>query len=163
MALTDTQRTALTTDISGNTDPIILQAIADGNTGVIADWYNGTASPDFWILKRDVGVDAIVGAMDWATDYTAFKDDINAIRFLLDNGTYDPQPVGAREALNEVFSGAAATKSNVLSAATRLATYAEKLFAVTTTGPGGGDGSSQGASAIAEFIGNITFQDVILP
>lgn len=131
-----------------------------GSNNEIAEWYSQIASPDVWVLRNDIAVDDIVAAMDWATDYAAFKDDIPAIRFLLDDGTYDATSVQARDALNAVFAGAANTKGNVLATATRLANNLESLFKVSTTGPGGGDGTSQSSSAIPIVTGSATIQNV---
>lgn len=160
MNLTTAQLTTLGNAIRANGS--VATELAAGNIGGIRDWYNGESSPSFWVLKPDVAVDDMVSAMDWATDYAAFKDDIPAIGFLLSNGTYDPQQPNARDALNAVFAGATATKAAVLALATRIATEAEKLFAVTTTGPGGGNGTAQSTSAIAEVVGSLTTQNVDL-
>ena len=158
--MTPEQLVTFGTAIRANTDQGIIDAIAAGNNTYIRNWYNQLASPDVWVLQQDVSVDDIVGVIDWATDYAAFKDDMTAVQFLLSNGTYDPRTPNARAALNEVFSGAANTKAAILVLATRKATYAEGLFIEETTGPGGGDGSVQGQSAIATWVGEVTNVDV---
>jgi len=161
MALTNAQVATLATDIENNTNQTVIDALAAGNNNAIRDWYNEQASPNFWVLKNSISVDELVESLDWTGEYADFKDDMPAIRLLLDNGTYAPQPVGAREALNAVFTGAGNSKAAILGMATRTATNAEKLFAVSTTGPGGGNGSAQAQSAIPEVEGNITRDDVL--
>jgi hypothetical protein len=141
-------------------DIAVNGAIVGLSNSDIVIWYNTIASPDFWVFKSSVTVDAVVEAMDWAADYATFKDDVAGISLLLQNGTYRPVEPGAREALNAVFAGAANTKTAVLNVATRTATRGEQVFAETTTGPGGGDGTAQVNSAIARFEGNVTLQNV---
>ena len=160
MPLDSTQCQTLSTDMQNNTNQTVIDALAAGDNVTLRDWYNGLASPDFWILKSEVPVDDIVAAMEWGTEYATFKDDMEAISFLLSNGTYAPQPPNAREALSAVFAGATVTRSNILVTATRKASNAEKLFAVATTGPGGGDGSAQGTSAIPIVEGDLTLDDI---
>lgn len=160
MALNSTQCQTLADDMAANTNQAVIDALASGNNSALQEWYNGVAAPSFWVIISEVPVDDIVAAIEWDTDYVAFKDDVPALAFLLSNGTYGPQPPGAREALNQVFSGANATKNAVLAVATRLASYAEAIFAETTTGPGGGDGSSQATSAIPIVEGNLSLSDI---
>ncbi len=158
--MTPAQLQTFADDIENNTNQTVIDALAAGNNNGIRSWYNETASPDFWVFKGSIPVDSIVGAMDWATDYAAFKDDMDAIRFILDNGTYDPQPVNARNALSEIFSGATNTKAAILAVATQKATYFQKLFSTSTSGPGGGNGSAQGQSALASILSDCTLQNV---
>lgn len=163
MSLTESQLETLKSDIDAN--PGEFGSIPMGPDGhqQIADVYNVVVAPDFWVFKTSLTRKEVVDAMDWATDYATFKDDLPAIEFLLSRGggePYDPTEPGAREALSAVFAGANSTRGGLLVAVTRLATRGEKLFAVTTTGPGGGDGSLQAASAALVVQGNLSGQDV---
>ena len=146
--LTDDDLAVLGTDIRANTDPIVVDALAAGDDQTIAAYYSEQTSPDFWGLRQFVGRNELIDAMDWAADYLAFQADIPAIEFLLDsNDGYDPTTPSSREALNTLFAGASTSKTAILAAATKLVNRVEELFAFTTTGPGGGDGSAQVSSA----------------
>ena len=160
MSLTTDQLTTLGNHIQAN--QAVAAALAAGNLGDIRDWYNGTASPEFWVLKNNLDVDTAIEAVDWAADYAAIKDDMQTFLLLFRNGSYPTAGAGARAALNEVLSGASDSKQAILAAATRKATEAETLFAVDATGPGGGDGSAPMQSANTVFTGDITTQDVDL-
>lgn len=158
--MTPAQLVTFGNDIRGNTDPAVVAALAAGNNNQIRDWYNQDAAPDHWVFIEQMQVDDAVEAMDWATDYTAFQDDMNAFLLLFRNGSYGVAGEGARNALNSILSGANSTKNALLGIATRLATEAEKLFTVTATGPGGGDGSASNNSANTVFVGQVTRDDV---
>ena len=160
MPLTDAQKTTLGNDIRANTNLTVIDALATGSNNALKGWYNGQAVPDFWVFKGSVSVDAITAVMDWSANYAVFKDDMPAISFLLQNGSYDPRPVKAREALTAVFAGAGATQNAILVESTRLSSEAEKLFSSATTGPGGGGGSTQGTSAVSAFEGELSLQDI---
>ena len=130
-----------------------------GNLGAICDWYNGEASPDFWVFHESIGVDdAVENGIDWATDYgdNLAEKDLTAMLMLFSNGTFAVEASGGRNALNQVFSGASASKAGLLALATHKATELQKLFNVATDGPGGGDGSAQGQAAIAIVKGPLT-------
>lgn len=162
MPLDQSQLVTFGNHIRANTDQTVIDALAAGNLNAIRDWYNQDASPNFWVLLDQLEVDSAIEAIDWDTDYAAIKDDMSTFLLLFRNGTYATRGPGARAALDNVFSGASASKSAILGVATRLATYAESLFAVTATGPGGGDGSAQAQSANTVFLGDVTAQDVDL-
>jgi hypothetical protein len=158
--LNDSQLVALSNDIAFHIEPVITDALNKGDNNAIVDWYNSVASPDFWVFKSLVDVKDILGSMDWATDYATFQSDVPAMSLLFTSGQYDPQTVQARDALNAIFAGASATKAAILAASVRTASNIEKLFATTTTGPGGGNGSLSTQSAIAVFSGTIDRRDV---
>lgn len=158
MNLTSAQLVTLGNDIRGNA--AVAQELADGNNNGIAAWYNQDASPDFWVLLDQLPVDDAIEAMDWAADYSTFKDDMTAFLLLFRNGTYGVRGPGARGALNSVLSGAGSSKANILAAATRLATYAEQLFATAASGPGGGSGGSQASAANTNATGPLTSANV---
>jgi len=154
----NTQLTTFGTHIRANSDTAVVAALAAGNLGDIRDWYSGES--DAWVFVGQMGVDSAVESLDWAGEYASFKDDIPGLRLLFDNGTYNVDPPGAREALNSVFASCPNSKSGILAAATRHATELEKIFMATTTGPGGGDGSAQAQSAIVVVSGGPSTQDV---
>ena len=79
---------------------------------------------------------------------------------LFRNGSYKIRNEGARNALNEILSGANASKIALLAAVSRLATNAEKLFATDATGPGGGNGGTARTSANTNFVGALTHNQI---
>lgn len=160
MTLTPAQLTTLKTHILANTDQDVIDALANGDNGSVAAWYNETASPDFFVLDDQIDVDNVIEVLDWATDYATFKDDISAFLLLFRNRTYKVRSEGARNALNAILSGANSSKVALLAAVSRLATNAEKLFATDATGPGGGDGGTTGTSANTNFVGALTHKQV---
>ena len=161
MALTSTQCQTLATHIQNNTAQAVIDALAAGDNSAIQAWYNAIAAPDFWVFLSAVDVDAIYAAMDWGTDYAAYDiKGLSALQLLTRNGSYNPVPDNAREALNQIFAGATSTKNAVLAVSTKKATEGEKVFAVTANPPGGGDGSAQAQSAIAVFEGELSLSDI---
>lgn len=138
----------------------VADMLAAGNLGGIRDTYNADADPVVWVFEAQINVDNTVESLDWANEYAEFKDDIDAIRLLFDNGTYAVEGPGAREALNVVFANCPNTKAAILLAATRHATLAESLFIEAATGPGGGDGSAQTKAATAVFAGAVTTSEI---
>jgi len=163
VALNPTQLATFKTHLDANTDPVIVQALQDGTNIVIADWYNGVASPDVWVFKSSVTAKELRDAFDWNEVLTGSPiNDLSRWGFdnLLKEGSVDPSLVNTRNALNQIFTGQSTTKLNVLNASTRKASIIESLFIQTATGPGGGDGTTQMGSAIADFEGDISRLDV---
>jgi len=158
--LTDEQVVTLKDDMITHEDDPVAIWLAQGRLNRIVAYYNELADPDVWVFRESVSVESVITSMDWGEDYAAFKDDIPGIELLLRNGVYYPESENARDALNTVFSSAANTKQAILTVCTRQATKGEALFIETATGPGGGDGSSKPNSAIANFKGDITLDDV---
>jgi len=162
-ALTDAQLVTYKDDINANTDQEVIDALVANNNSVISDFYNQESVPIVWLLRQDVTADQMIAAMDWPTDYdTGFKDDIPGLSLLLANEgrIYNASSVGSRDALNSIFAGASNSKAGILLVSTRKGSFLEALYKITATGPGGGDGTSQAGSAIAEVVGDSTVQNV---
>ena len=66
MILTTEQLTTLKASIVANADPAVVQALADGNNGAIADWYNQEADPAFYLFVSSVTIDEVRRSLDWA-------------------------------------------------------------------------------------------------
>lgn len=181
MLTTDTQRITLGNHIRANA--AVADALAAGNLGDIRDWYNGQASPNFWVFKASVDTDSAFKSIDKAeyvnvpasegTTVAQLIESIEAaslarrqevaLELMLHNGTYDPSIESNRDALVKIFPATMPnTRAALLVDATRLATEAEKLFAIAASGPAGGDGSAQNNSAIAVITGQLTTADVDL-
>jgi len=165
MALTEAQLQTLADDMEANTDQTVIDALAAGNNNALVAWYNGQASPDFWVFKHSVDVDEVRRSIDWSevldgTDGLSVRQQWG-FNTLMHNGTYDPSEANNRNGLVAIFPASMPnTRAAMLADATTLATYAEALFAETASGPAGGDGSAQNKSAIAVFAGSLSLQDI---
>ena len=171
MTLTDAQKVTLGNHIRANEDPEIVSALANGQITKIRNWYNATASPDFWVFYGSVSVDEVRRSLDWDEIEDTAK--MTAQRWkmfeiLFSNHDYNPEEANNREALIRIFPGNAYPEEErmpncraaVLVDATRKATEAEKVLSEVATGPGGGNGSAQAQSAIAVFKGDLSNSDI---
>lgn len=163
--LTPAQLTTLKNAISA--DPVLnaFPTNADGSSAIAAAM-NLAASPDFWVWRKSVTKDELVGST--SVDGTAFswtgagyitrsqgeRDAFNAI--FNSAGAVDPSNPSVRQAFADIFSGntapAPANRTHLLTVARRKATRIEKLFAVGT-----GSTASPGVMAVE---GPLAFQDV---
>ena len=159
MAMTDAQLQVYSDSIAANTDPTVVNAVAAGDHQAIAEWYNDVSIPDVWTLVSSISRTGMIASMDWPNEYDpGFKDDIEAIIFITGD-SYDPRPVESRNALNAAFSGAPNTKAGILGLATALTSYVRALFIQATTGPGGGDGSSNANAALDILNEDVSVDD----
>lgn len=164
MALTAEQLQALKTDILANTAPEVVQALADGANGVIADWYNQPASPAFYVFKNFVSeMDIKDNGIDWAEHLTLTEVELIVFGKLTADGGFNPEVETVREGLAAIFNGPQQvnTRTNILALSVRQANYAEKLFSTPGTGPAAGNGSAATQAALAVFAGDLTFRDVV--
>lgn len=67
MSLTPQQTTTLAAHIRANTDPAVVQALANGQDNELARLYNLPASPAFPLWQSSASVDAIIDAITWAS------------------------------------------------------------------------------------------------
>lgn len=168
MALTAAQLTALKTDILANTDPVVVQALADGANNAIANWYNQQASPDFYVWLTSLTKSRLYGeaspeATTWDWTYYAgltAGEQGAWMEMWGDDGAggkvLNPSLANIRAGWTDIFSGPQATptaqRAHIAAMSKRLASYVEKLF---STGTG-----SQGDPAVLGFEGVISHQDV---
>ena len=140
MALTEEQIATFSTDIETNTDPVIVQALAEGNNNAIRDWYNGQASPDFYLWRTSMAVAEIREQhLNWEEVVTSLTTNgLLSLLVLTQQESVDPSRESIRGAFAAIFSGPnlAATRTALLAAATRLASYAQRLFAEGEGTPG---------------------------
>lgn len=138
-ALTDAQKATLKTDILANTDPVVVQARIDGANGVIASWYSGDASPDYWVWQSIRSLDQVGLSLDGVDigNITSANAERVGVFFTAVPGGVVPSRADHRAFFDDVFSGAvgATTRANLDALWRRLANRLEKLFA---TGPGTG-------------------------
>ena len=153
MALSDAQLTTLGNHIRANT------AVNGnlGSLGTIRDWYNGTASPDFWIFRSDVTNMEVKDALDWTEHLTLSAVELEVFRSLTEGGGFNATKVNIRDGLAEIFAGPQQvnTRTALLNLASKQATEYEKVFAVDATGTtAGGDGSGQNSATVPGVDGD---------
>lgn len=163
--MTSVQLITFGNHIRNNTNQTVIDALASGNHSIIAAWYNEQADPAFWIFVDHVTTDEVRASLDWneVLHDTNGLTDLQRWGFetLMHNGSYEPAKLNDRNALIKIFpTSMSNTRTAVLADATKQATNIEEVFAEEASGPAGGDGSSQGNSAIATFIGTVSHIDV---
>lgn len=175
MALSNAQLDTFKADILANTDPAVVAALAAGADNAIAEWYNQTASPAFWVWKNDVTTDDVgrtISLKDLGNITTANSDRLNTAFTLYSQGEgakgFSPSTATTRAFFADMFSGAAgaATRPLLLSLWQRTTNYIEKLFATGTGTQGTGEinGTSgqpdAGSPATLVFEGTVSSSDV---
>jgi len=158
MSLNNAQLLVLKADILANTDPAVVQAVADGSMGTIANWYNQEAVPDYWVYRNNVSLNAIGNAIDGQNlaDITTTNSTRLANFFITNPGGGLPSRQDHRAFFDDVFSGAAGseTRASLALLWVRKATYLVKLFATS------GDGSP-GDPATPTVEESLNYLDVV--
>lgn len=164
-ALTPAQLQTLKNDI--NADPALsVLPISSESAITIANAYNQTSAPDFWVWKPRISKDELVGGtsedgttFNWtgAGFITRAQGERDAFNAIFDaQGFVNPSRPNVRQAFADIFSGgtapAPANRTHLLAISRRKATRAEKLFA---TGTG-----STATPATLSFEGRISTSDV---
>lgn len=168
MPLDQSQLVTFGNHIRANTDQAVIDALAAGALNAIAAWYNQDAAPDFFVFRTSVSTDDARKAIDYSevlSDTTPLGDvERWAFDNMLANGDFDPTVENNRDALVAIFNGSdyPNTRAALLAESVRLATEAEKIFAVTATGPAGGNGSNATNAAALVVDGDVTVSDVDL-
>ena len=141
-------------DIEANADGTVVAALAAGDSGAIAAWYNLDASPDWTVWRSSLTSAELQKETVWTELIGRSQGERDTYRILLANASVDPSDANIRQAFTDIFSGVggAATRTALLVAAKRLATNAEKLF---STGTG-----SNAVPAILGYEGSVSYQDV---
>ncbi len=171
MNLTMAQLQALKADLAANANTVLINGVATAISAVlqnsdtafaVANWYNLTTVPDFWVWKPAVSKGELVQTtgpegtvFNWvgngfitrsAGEQTAWREIFNG------TGTCDPSLPNVRQAFADIFSGtgnAAANRTHLLAVARKRATNAEKLFA---TGAGTPDTNAATMSPTARGL-----------
>lgn len=151
MPLTIAQQDALKADFANHA--AITADVAAGNTQLIADFYNGQASPDFYVWRTGIGQEEVNGAVDWAEVVTLTTNELLSFMLLKDQDRINGSVSSIRTAFAEIFKNKVNTRDALVALAKRSATYAEKLFAT------GGDGS-EATPATMGYEGPISSGDV---
>jgi len=160
MALNASQQVLFKVDILASTDPIIIQGLADGNHGVIAQRYNESVVPDYWIFRELVPSDEIRDAIDAQNIADITSADRGRVVDLLtirQERGFSGADARDRSAWDDIFSTAAGDESQqaILVLWTRLATIAERAFALLTD-----TGVSAATADTTSFQGNLSSLDV---
>lgn len=154
MDLTTAQLQTLKADIQGNAN--VATALAAGDMGAIANYYNQAASPQYVVWRTTMPVSEIREVIDWGETVALGTNALLAFQILTNADDINPSDQDIRDAFADIFSGPGGVNSRtaLTTAAKRNATYAEKLFATGT-----GSDASPG-TLTAE--GTLTYQDVSL-
>ena len=146
MPLTAAQLEVLAADIAAHP---ILAALPENSDSafLIADTYNITASPDFWVYKtslteQEVYEDTTTEGTTW--NWTTFMAQTNQERetwaLMFRRGTINPSLPQARNGITQIFGGSTAPtvaqRTHVTTLFRRRATVAEKLLIVPASGAG---------------------------
>lgn len=159
--LTPVQLASLKTSIAADG---VLNALPNtpDNAVVIADAYNATASPDFWVWRTRVhksdyvnqpSVDGTLFAWTGTGFITRSVGERDAWREIFDRDGYvNPALPNVRQAFTDIFSGATApapaNRTHLSTVSRRKATRLERLFATGT-----GSTASPGIMAVEGAIG----------
>lgn len=157
MPLTDSQIAIFKADMLANSNQAVIDALAVGDAGAIAAWYNLLATPAFWVYKDVVSIEEVSAAIeldDVASMTTGDNEKLKTFFVIRSESGVFASKASDRAGFDDIFSAAAGDDSQQALAALwkRQATNAEKLFA---TGTG-----SEASPADAGFLGSVTFQEV---
>jgi len=165
MALTPAQLATLKTAILAETDAAFVALRNSGATGAMAEFYNVTATPAFYVFRRSLSRHSILTeTSDDATTFawaagayiTRSQGERDAFREMFNStGAVDPSLPTIQAAFNDIFSGAGGVgnRAHIQAMGRRPVLRGERLYA---TGTG-----SKIAQGIAVFEGNIRNEDVI--
>jgi|SRR6185436_2446840 len=176
MPLTSAQLTALKADINNNSTQItvggVLIAIKDipntpDNNFDIRDWYNGIASPDYWIWRsemRRAEIYTATPAEATAWDWVGFKNqgvpEQNAWFEMFMGGTCNFGNANNRAGALAIFGTAGAggaNRTHIFNSVRRLVRRIEKLLAVAVLNPPANTGNNaaqpRGSAANPDVFG----------
>jgi hypothetical protein len=157
--LTNAQLLTLKAAIEAESDPTFLQAIADGNTPFVANWFNQASNPAFVVWRTSVTQDEIMqNGFDWTRvdNLSVGKSRIWEWLFSNEARSFNPSKLNVRAGIDAVWVGTAADlaqRAAVYVHCKRPATRGEKLYA---TGTG-----TDAVPGTLKFEGDITVSDVV--
>lgn len=154
MALTSAQQATLKAHILANTDPVVVQALASGDAGAIANEYNKNASPDFTVWRTLITRDEIRQNTVWTEYIGRSQGERDCYRLIIEDASVNPSNSNIRQAFTDIFSGpsGATSRAQLAAASKRLASLVEKIFA---TGTG-----SDADPGLLVYEGPITYQEI---
>ncbi len=154
MSLTPSQLTTWKADIE--TNPDVAADLAAGNLRAISDYYNGDASPDYWIYRSSVPADEVrlsIDAQDIADITEADRGRCVDLLALRADVGFSGGDARDRSAWDDIFSAANGDNSQQAIALlwARLASRVEKLLAT-----GANTGASRALADTAGFEGTVS-------
>jgi len=164
MPLTAAQNTILKADILANLDPVVVNARAAGDVGVIATWYNAKPTVDFYVWRTAVHEHEVTRETsgegtnwNWSAYISRSQGERDGYARVFNSElTINPSLPNVRQAFADIFSGggsgAPEQRAHLLAIAKRKASRIEKLF---STGSG-----LVGNPATMSFEGTINFIEV---
>ncbi len=159
MALTDAQLVTYKSHIDANTDPTVVQAVADGANNVITTYYDDESDPEYWIFRREVPMEEVrdaIDAMDIVTMQTADRDRMLALLEVRAERGFSGESGNDILAWDDVFSSPLVDTSQQAIAAlwTRVARNIETVFAQGT-----GTGADADNADVTTYQGGVTIED----
>jgi hypothetical protein len=153
MALTTQQLQTLKAAIAAETDPAFVEARTNGQTGIMASFYNSTASPVFYVWSKNYTAAQIAAAIDNGITQldalTASKRD--SLLWWADR-PHDMTLAISQAAANDLCGSQNTLKNAVLDGGKRKLQRGERLFASGT-----GSLASPGTTT---FEGNVSDSDI---
>jgi hypothetical protein len=146
MALTTAQLATLKTAILAETDATFVGYRTNGQTTLMADWYNAPSNPSFIVYRRSVSTDEVGKTVNYVA--VEALTDLNRGRidtfYVMNPLSFSPERSDIRTFWANVFSGALggqgqATRDALEALWRRTATRGERLYATgtgTTVAPG---------------------------
>lgn len=163
MPLTEDQAQTLAAAIRADTDPVVVDYVAQRRDDEIARVYNLPARPDFVIWRPDVTWNEIMqNGFDWmrVDNLSVGKARIWEWLFKNDAESIDATKANIRAGIIEVWRGTAAdnaVRMTVWGHCTRLASRAERVFASGTGVAAALDGTGPGTTT---YYGPLTLNEV---
>jgi hypothetical protein len=144
--------------IDAATDPEFVEYRTNGQTTMMAAWFNRDSDPAHIVWRSSVTQDEIMqNGFDWVRVDNLSVGKARIWEWLFDNqsATFNPSKANVRAGIDECWKGTAAdlaVRAAIYVHCKRLATRAEKLYAV-------GSGTDASPSLMA-FEGQVTDYDV---
>jgi hypothetical protein len=158
--LTQAQLSVFRAALLAETDPELVSYRQNGQTPLIAEWYNRTATPDYIVWRDQVGKDEITqNGFDWTRLDNLSIGKARVWDGLFDNAnrSMNPSKPNVRAGVDAVWVGTAAdlaVRAAVYTHCKRPALRIERLFA---TGLG-----TLASPSLAVYTGELSETDVTL-
>lgn len=142
MMLTTEQLATFKAAMIAETDPELVGYRTNGQTPLIYQWYNSTATPEYVVWRNAVTKDDLYSnGFDWVQIDNVTEPKWRVWNEMFWDGSMDPSKPNIRAGIDEVWKGTAAklaVGAYVLNKCKRAATRIEQLFSTgsgTTASP----------------------------
>jgi hypothetical protein len=133
MSLTPSQLTTLRAAIDAETDADLISYRTNGQTPLIAAWYNTPASPTFYVWRKQYTSAQIAAAIDAGiTQLDALTASKRDSLLWWAGRDHDASVAQTRTAIDDLTGSQNTLKAALMDGAKRAATRGEKLFATGT-------------------------------